>query len=416
MGIRERLLRILLPESRPGNGVVIVSRADLFPTDHGAAVRIVETARALGASGLSIGIVSDQNTHWYEYADGDFIRRRYPFWLKLVCLPSPLVKLWHLGKDLPYSNSFLYRPMTGQGFFWRTMSVASEIRAGILQAEFPAYAIPCIQSRQHLDVKVVLVEHNVEYQRMRAQVAELTDHQYENLKQLELELCRQSNAVVCVSENDKQQLQDDGVGEDQLHIISHGVNLSDYALSDKANVREAYCIPESCPVLVYHGTFSYPPNLEAINIFAEQLLPRLRKNGLDCHVLAIGKAPPRKSPHPNIHFTGSVESLAPYLKSADMAVVPLTEGGGTRLKIIECFAASLPVISTSKGIEGIPVEFGKQALVIDDWDDMSLQIIELWKQPERRQALALAGAEFVQDFDWSKVAERYRRLYSDLTV
>jgi glycosyltransferase involved in cell wall biosynthesis len=413
-GLTGRVLRFLLPEPRPGNGVVIVSRADLFPTDHGAAVRIVETARALGESGLSVGLVSDQNTHWYEYVNGEFLRRRYPFWLKLVCLPSPLAKLWHLSKDLPYSNSFLYRPMTGKGFFWRTLSVASKIRAGILQAEFPAYALPCIQVRERLDVKVILVEHNVEYERMRAQVKELTDHQYRKLKQLELDLCQQSDAVVCVSENDKQKLQKDGVAKDHLHVISHGVNLSDYDVSANAEVRKTFSIPQDSPVLVYHGTFSYPPNLEAINIFSEQLLPRLHAKGLDCHVLAIGKAPPVKSPHPNIHFTGSVERLAPFLKSADIAVVPLTDGGGTRLKIIECFAASLPVISTSKGIEGIPVEPGKQAIVVDDWNDMCIQIAGLWHQQERRRALAKAGAEFVQDFDWGEIAKRYRTLYSDI--
>jgi len=75
-------------------------------------------------------------------------------------------------------------------------------------------------------------------------------------------------------------------------------------------------------VLVYHGTFSYPPNREALRLFAEVLLPGLELQGLSAHLLAVGKNPPAISPHPRIHLTGSAERVAPWLKSADLAVIP----------------------------------------------------------------------------------------------
>jgi glycosyltransferase involved in cell wall biosynthesis len=167
-------------------------------------------------------------------------------------------------------------------------------------------------------------------------------------------------------------------------------------------------------LLVYHGTFSYPPNRQAIRIFAEELLPRLDDLGLRAHVLAVGRDAPPSSPHDRIHFTGSVADVAPWLKAADLAVIPLLEGGGTRMKIVDCFAAHLAVISTAKGIEGIPIEPGNQALVIDDWQQMAEAIVELKHNDAKRDALAASAYTMAKELDWSEIARRYRALYSSI--
>jgi glycosyltransferase involved in cell wall biosynthesis len=265
-----------------------------------------------------------------------------------------------------------------------------------------------------LDASVVLVEHNVEYDRIRAQVPQLSPEQYENLKAIEIDLCNRSDAVVCVSANDRQKLAEDGVHPDLLHTVPHGVNLEPFDSPEVVDVRTRFGIPDQCPLLVYHGTYSYPPNREALQIFAEILLPGLEQKGLNCHLLAIGKDPPPSAPHPRIHLTGSVDQLAPWLKAADLSVVPLVDGGGTRMKIIDCFAASLPVVSTSKGIEGIPVEPGKQAIVLDDWDPFMSAIVDLWNNPEEASKLAGAGRALADHLDWDAAARKYLSIYSAL--
>jgi glycosyltransferase involved in cell wall biosynthesis len=320
----------------------------------------------------------------------------------------------HFSKNLPYSNSFLYLPLTDHGFQWRTIAAAKQVRAGVLQAEFPAYAQPCLKVREALQCAVVLVEHNVEYDRIRAQVDELNEAQYENLKAIEIGLCNQVDAVVCVSDNDRRKLTMDGVAPELMHTIPHGVDLRQYDAPPVADGRSRFGIAKDAPVLAFHGTFSYPPNRAALRIFAETLLPELERRGLSCHLLAIGRSPPASSPHERIHFTGSVEHVAPWLKAADMAVIPLTDGGGTRMKIIDCFAASLPVISTSKGIEGIPVISGQHALVLDDWESIIDAICELWANPDRALELARGGRQMAENLDWNCIAGKYVSIYAGL--
>jgi len=412
--IRQVLFGRLFGQQK-GSGVLFVTRSDLFPSDHGAAVRTVETARALSRRGLQVGIVTDERKFWYRFSNGTEERVGFPFWVKLLSLPAPLVKLLHFSKNLPYSNSFLYLPLTDHGAQWRTIAAAKQVRAGVLQAEFPAYAQPCLKAREALQCGVVLVEHNVEYDRIRAQVTELNEAQYENLKAIEIGLCNQVDAVVCVSDNDRQKLTMDGVAPELMYTIPHGVDLRQYEAPPVADGRSRFGIEKDALVLAFHGTFSYPPNREALRIFAEILLPELERRGLFCHVLAVGRNPPATSPHERIHFTGSVEHVAPWLKTADMAVIPLTEGGGTRMKIIDCFAASLPVISTSKGIEGIPVISGQHALVLDDWESVIAAICDLWEDRGRASQLASGGREMAQSLDWDVIAQRYGSIYASLS-
>lgn len=400
-----------VPGRQDRKGVIIVTRADLFPPDHGAAVRTLETAHALARRGMAVGLVTDDRRCWYELGPEEVCPRRYPWWLALLSLPAPLAKLLHYSKDLPYRDSFLYLPMSDGSYFWRVLAANRAVGAGVLQAEFPAYAKPCLEAAEVLRCGVVLVEHNVEYERLRAQVTELTGAQYERFRDIELDLCRRSDAVVCVSDNDRRQLEAAGVSASSLHTIPHGVNIAAVDAAAPVDARARFGIPAGAPLLVFHGAFSYPPNREALRMLAEILLPALERRGLECHVLAVGRDAPAVAPHPRIHFPGSVEHIGAWLRGADIAVVPLIEGGGTRMKILDYFAARLPLVTTSKGIEGIPVDNGEQALVSDDWPAFIEAIAELWEDRGKASALAGRGRAFAEALDWDEIAGRYLRLY-----
>ena len=417
--VRHFLLPALLGLGRPrkpasGHGVIIVTRGDLFPPDHGAAVRTLETAQALARSGSRVGLVTDDRRHWIEITPKGMTKHRVPWRTRLLNLPAPLVKLLHHSKNLPHSNSFLYLPLTDGSWYWRILVANKHISASVLQAEFPAYTRPCLDAAQALACGVVLVEHNVEYQRMKEQVPELSDSEFENLKAIEIDLCRRSGAVVCVSDNDRRKLEADGIRPEKLHTIPHGVDLSSGENPPEPGVRDRFDIEADALLMVYHGTYSYPPNREVLGIFANIILPGLEQAGIRGHLLAVGRNAPSTSPHDRIHFTGSVPKVGPWLRAADIAVVPLAEGGGTRMKILDYFAAGLPVISTRKGIEGIPARHGTEALIIDEWPAFIQGIAQLWEDREKSSELAKNGRQFAESLSWDEIAKRYLRVFSGL--
>jgi len=412
---RVALNRVLGGGTEGGDGIVIITRGDLEPADHGAAVKIMETARGLSRNDREVAVVTDSRAHYWRCSDGDCKRIKLPAWLRLLARPLALVKLDHYTRDLPESNAFLYLPLSDGSFFWRALYAGGKVKAGVFQAEFPAYASPCLEAAAVRGACVVLVEHNVEYQRMRDQIPELTADQYGRLRAIEIELCNRSDAVVCVSDNDRATLAGDGVHPGLLHTIPHGIDLASFAAAAPLPVRERFGVPDGEPLLVYHGTFAYPPNRDALNIVATEILPRLERAGVRAHLLAVGHRPPREPPHPRIHCTGSVEDVAPSLKAADIAVIPLRQGGGTRMKIVEYFAAGLPVISTDKGIEGIPAVPGEHAIIANDWDGMCNAILEVLRDRALRDRLASAGRSLAEGLDWQAIGKRYLELYATLS-
>ena len=71
---------------------------------------------------------------------------------------------------------------------------------------------------------------------------------------------------------------------------------------------------------------------------------------------------PRES---SIEVTGRVEDVRPYLGRAEVVIVPLRIGSGTRIKIFEAMAMAKPVVSTTIGAEGLPVTSGENVVLAD---------------------------------------------------
>ena len=85
------------------------------------------------------------------------------------------------------------------------------------------------------------------------------------------------------------------------------------------------------------------------------------------------------------------------------------------MKILEYFAAKLPVISTEKGIEGIPVKPGKHYMRAETLEQFVNATFKILSSDKIRQGLIAEAYKFVSFFDWEKVLEKYLSLYKKLT-
>jgi glycosyltransferase involved in cell wall biosynthesis len=233
---------------------------------------------------------------------------------------------------------------------------------------------------------------------------------YEWLRRFELDLCKRVDHVVAVSKLDRDSLVEYGVGSDKLTVIPHGVDYFAFQRDYGIGLREAYGVPVEFPILVYHGIYSYAPNLEAVELVATEILPRLADRGVLVEFFAIGPEPPTANLNPHVRFTGAVENVVPYLKSANLAIVPLQQGGGTRMKVLEYFAAGVPVVATAKALDGIPVKDGVHVLVEDSFEGMADAICRLLEDPIKQARLAKRAKQFVSELDWLHIASCYSAL------
>lgn len=393
--------------------VCLISRGDLglFPPTQGASVKIFYTLKTLSELGIIMYFVSAENNFYYKIENGKFIKKRYP---RLIA-QSP-INIFHKvvlsSLRIPNDIFAIYHPLVNIGLWMKLFYVSVKEKIDLIQAEFTAFGIPAIFVKLFTSKPVVLVEHNIESFQLPT-VTKLTPLSEKIVKIIEKIVCKFSDRIIVMSEEEEKRLEKLGINKNKACIIPHGVNLNSYKKLHSAKIRKRYKL--KFPTLVFHGVYSYKPNLDAVKIVSEKILPKLNKKGINAKLLAIGNYPPEDVKNSNIIFTGVVKKLQNYIGAADMAVMPLQAGGGTRMKTLEYFAAKKPVISTKEGIEGIKVKNGEE-VIIADLNKFPKEIIKLMKSKALRNKLAKNGFEFVKGYDWKKICMKYVSLYEKLFI
>jgi glycosyltransferase involved in cell wall biosynthesis len=203
-------------------------------------------------------------------------------------------------------------------------------------------------------------------------------------------------------------------------VVPNGIDVAHYEC-----VRWGECtLPEGWEkkqrYLLYLGIFSYSPNAVAAELLIDQIYPRLRQVYPDCRLLLVGRNPTQRmleaaKRDSGIIVTGEVADVRPYLAAASVMAVPLRHGGGTRLKILEAFAAGCPVVSTAKGSEGLKVKDGEHLLIGDEIEEIVEGVCQLWSEPARGQKLANSAYELVRaEYSWEAVGRRVESAVREL--
>jgi glycosyltransferase involved in cell wall biosynthesis len=158
-------------------------------------------------------------------------------------------------------------------------------------------------------------------------------------------------------------------------------------------------------VIVFSGNLEYHPNLSAVRFFAREVWPRLRRCWPQLVWRLVGKSPGAVGKlvagDPRIQLSGPVEDAVAELARAQVSIVPLLAGSGTRFKILEAWAAALPVVSTSIGAEGLPVRDGEQLLIADTATAFAEAISRLLTCEDLRESVGNSGRMMLEkEFTW----------------
>lgn len=173
-------------------------------------------------------------------------------------------------------------------------------------------------------------------------------------------------------------------------------------------------------VLVYNGALTYHANFEAIRWFLADVYPRIRlaipqvrliitgsTDGVNLNDLLIDAS---------VSLPGFIDDVRKPVGEAAVCVAPIREGGGTRLKILEAMALGTPVVSTSKGAEGLNVKSGYHLLIANDPSAFAQDTITLLRDSHLRAYLAANARKLVEDqYDWCEIGTRFVKLVESTT-
>ncbi len=284
--------------------------------------------------------------------------------------------------------------------------------------ELARYALNLKRGRS----QIIFDDHNAEYLlQQRIAQAELAARgwtagavyssiQWRKLRRFERRVCQQADRVVCVSAADAVALRQIDPALRPI-VIPNGVDTEFY------RCEAVQPIDLSHPALVFTGTMDFRPNVDALLWFAQQVLPLVQRALPAVHLYIVGQRPHERldvlRADPAITLTGAVEDTRPYTSAADVYVIPLRMGGGTRLKVLEALALQAPIVSTTLGAEGFEVQSGQELILADEAESFARAIVELCADRDRAGRLGAAGRAFaVERYDWRHIVPKFEDVFA----
>ncbi len=267
----------------------------------------------------------------------------------------------------------------------------------VIQMEGPylQYCIPLI--RRHFSGLLSLRAHNLEHEIWRG-VAEATSGLGKKsylrnlawrLRRFETCLLDRIDALIPISEADEQKFTDMG-WKGPTQVIPAGLTREYPEPRWKRDLSIGYL-----------GALDWEPNVHGLKWFVREVLPAIRERfpGIAVHV--AGRNPDQKTAvlldERPVTFHGEIENARDFINRHPVMVVPVFSGSGIRIKILEAMALGRVVITTRKGIEGIPAQNNRHIIIADTAREMLRQISYLVQDPGRIRKLGMEAIRFVRE-------------------
>ena len=335
-------------------------------------------------------------------------------WFAERCTSAELMVRWNDHND----SSTALRPFAVQHFWhpdllWKIHRTIFMKRIDVLQLEYTQLASYGGSFRQ---LATFMFEHDVYFQSVQRAITSngvivgiRTAYEYLRALRFELLSLSQFDAIqVCTDEQRRLLRSYLGDRPPILAGLRAGINVARYKYT--ATGRQ----PDT---ILFVGNFRHTPNQQALRYFLERIYPRIREARPSARLIVAGaEGPPsfvRTLDRPGVEYLGEVEDIRSVLANYAVFVAPILTGSGVRVKLMEAFAAGIPVVSTSIGAEGLRDKNVDVAEVADRPADFARATVRLLQDQSYARQLAY-NARHVVERDWDcatitpKLAEHYR--------
>jgi len=385
----------------------------LHPVDKGGKIRTYEMLKQLKLDHHITYLTLDDGA-----APKDAYERAEEYCHDLVCVPHITSAKFSAGF---YAELFfnLFSPLPYVVKKYESAEMRNQITELVKRDKHDVvicdFLTPSINLPENLSGIKVLFQHNVEamiwqrhYETNANPLKRLYLYmQWRKMHSFEQAECNRYDRIIAVSREDKEIIERDYEIRSVFDIPT-GV--------DTVYFNPAPDAQQKAHSLVFTGSMDWIPNVDAIHYFCEQILPIVRSRVPDVTLTVVGRNPSKElielgSHDASITVTGRVEDVRPYMDSASCYVVPIRIGGGTRLKIYEAMAMEKPVISTTIGAEGLPINDGRDLLIADTPQSFADAIIRVLTDEVFACELGKRAAATVRaNFGWEKVAAQFADL------
>ena len=170
--------------------------------------------------------------------------------------------------------------------------------------------------------------------------------------------------------------------------------------------------------LLFVGIMDYPPNAEAVCHFVADIFPEVRRQMPAAVLHVVGARPTAevlRLASDSVVIHGFVPDVRPYYRAAEVVIVPLLHGGGTRLKILEAAASGRAIVATSMGAEGLALAAGDDIEIADSPAEFAAAVFRLSADEQARQRLSINARRAVLPYDWDAIGAEVCRIVATVS-
>jgi polysaccharide biosynthesis protein PslH len=260
--------------------------------------------------------------------------------------------------------------------------------------------------------KVIVFQHNVESQIWKRHFLTARNPllkaymfvQWRRYRRFEAEMCSKFRGVIAVSEDDANRFREEFGLSNVLGHVPTGVDVDFF---------EATRYEPEPERIMFLGSMDWMPNIDGIIDFCKTTYPLIRLRCPNVRLTIIGRNPTPAvvalaQQDPSIDVTGTVDDVRPFMAKAAASIVPLRVGGGTRIKIFETMAMGIPVVSSSIGAEGLPVQDSRDIYIADNAELFAERVVTLLQDSAAARTMGAAGQRLVrQRFTWNAAVMQF---------
>lgn len=190
-----------------------------------------------------------------------------------------------------------------------------------------------------------------------------------------------------------------------VRALGNGIDTSFF---DPAGVVAAPEMQGGGPRFVFTGQMDYPPNVVAVEMFAREVMPKVRQAHSQATFAIVGRAPTAAvrglAGANGTLVTGPVPDVRPWLAAADIVTAPLMIARGVQNKVLEAMAMARPVLLTPSAATGIGATDGQHFALADTPEAMANRALALLADRPVAEAIGAAARRFVIDqCGWDRV-------------
>ena len=199
-----------------------------------------------------------------------------------------------------------------------------------------------------------------------------------------------------------------------IRVPSSRMQAKILSSKERNNLRTRLGIRDDDFAIIFHGSYSHPPNREAFDLMRQELAPSFLETNENIKFFFFGTSAPIVHDK-NFFSLGQVNEIDPILSSMDLAIIPLNWGGGTKLKTLDYLANGLPIATTSEGITGLPLIMGTDYVKVDSLNQFHDCILELYHSSAYRLNLGEnARKRFTSQLSNIETRESLRKFISSV--